>query len=98
MTTVQVPPAASKQQINHTVTYVPINQPSQTCHFFVRTQPINHDSCSHTQEDLFIPTLTPREHLRFHAKMRMDASVPTEEKMEAVENALAGLGLGEFLF
>ncbi|CAM9798121.1 unnamed protein product [Pylaiella littoralis] len=47
------------------------------------------------QEDLFIPTLTPREHLRFHANMRMDASMPKEEKMKAVENALEGLGLGK---
>lgn len=47
------------------------------------------------QEDLFIPTLTPREHLRFHANLRMDSSIPPAEKMEAVENALEGLGLGE---
>ncbi|CAM9650413.1 unnamed protein product [Scytosiphon promiscuus] len=47
------------------------------------------------QEDLFIPTLTPREHLRFHANMRMDAAIPKEDKMKAVENALEGLGLGK---
>ena len=44
---------------------------------------------------MFIPTLTPREHLRFHANMRMDASLSEEDKMQAVENALEGLGLGE---
>lgn len=49
------------------------------------------------QEDLFIPTLTPREHLRFHANLRMDASIAREDKMKAVEQALEGLGLGEFL-
>ncbi|CAM9685144.1 unnamed protein product, partial [Hapterophycus canaliculatus] len=47
------------------------------------------------QEDLFIPTLTPREHLRFHANMRMDAAIPKEGKMQAVESALEGLGLGK---
>lgn len=48
-----------------------------------------------SQEDLFIPTLTPREHLRFHANMRMSASLSKEEKMQAVESSLADLGLGE---
>ncbi|CAM9970868.1 unnamed protein product, partial [Laminaria digitata] len=47
------------------------------------------------QEDLFIPTLTPREHLRFHANMRMDAALSKEDKMKAVENAIEGLGLGK---
>ncbi|CAM9150806.1 unnamed protein product [Ectocarpus sp. 6 AP-2014] len=47
------------------------------------------------QEDLFIPTLTPREHLRFHANMRMSRTLSPEQKMQAVETALEGLGLGK---
>lgn len=46
---------------------------------------------------MFIPTLTPREHLRFHANMRMDAILSMEDKMAVVENAIEGLGLGEFV-
>ncbi|CAM9147551.1 unnamed protein product [Ectocarpus fasciculatus] len=47
------------------------------------------------QEDLFIPTLTPREHLRFHANMRMNRALSPEQKAKAVETALEGLGLGK---
>lgn len=47
------------------------------------------------QEDLFIPTLTPREHLKFHANMRMNASLTKEDKMKAVKKAIQGLGLSE---
>ncbi|CAN0433874.1 unnamed protein product [Ascophyllum nodosum] len=47
------------------------------------------------QEDLFVPTLTPREHLRFHAYLRMDAAYSKEGKDNAVEKALEGLGLGK---
>lgn len=28
------------------------------------------------QEDLFIPTMTVKEHLTFHAMVRMDANIP----------------------
>lgn len=72
------------------------------CSAFVCTSPV--PSCSFvdpsfgtsvSQEDLFIPTLTPREHLRFHADLRMSMSITREEKMAAVERAVETLGLGK---
>jgi hypothetical protein len=36
------------------------------------------------QDDLFYPTLTVREHLRFHAVVRMPASVARHEKNSKV--------------
>ncbi|CAM9703988.1 unnamed protein product, partial [Choristocarpus tenellus] len=45
------------------------------------------------QEDLFIPTLTPREHLAFHATMRMEGSMSKEDRCKTVDKALEELGL-----
>ncbi|KAG5178542.1 ABC transmembrane transporter [Tribonema minus] len=49
------------------------------------------------QEDLFIPTLTPREHLNFAATMRMrgddDAPIKADEARARVEELILDLGL-----
>ncbi|CAN0098628.1 unnamed protein product, partial [Discosporangium mesarthrocarpum] len=47
------------------------------------------------QEDLFIPSLTPREHLEFHAVLRIRGSLNKEDRQKAVEKSLVGLGLGK---
>ncbi|CAM9741619.1 unnamed protein product [Phaeothamnion confervicola] len=47
------------------------------------------------QEDLFIPTLTPREHLIFHATMRMGAGASAAERTATVDRIIADLGLGK---
>jgi len=45
------------------------------------------------QDDLFIGTLTVREHLNFQAAVRMDRHVPHEERMQRVEEVMRELGL-----
>lgn len=40
------------------------------------------------QEDLFIPTMTVREHLTFHAMVRMNSDIPVEKRLERVEDVL----------
>ncbi|KAK2704584.1 hypothetical protein QYM36_016846 [Artemia franciscana] len=40
------------------------------------------------QVDLFIGTLTVREHLRFQAKLRMDKGIPFKERMNRVEEVI----------
>jgi ABC-type multidrug transport system ATPase subunit len=49
--------------------------------------------CFVQQEDLFIPSVTPREHLLFHARLRIENSIPVEEKIRRVNGLLAELGL-----
>ena len=45
------------------------------------------------QDDLFIGTLTPREHLEFMARVRMDKSIPEAVRKERVEAVIRELGL-----
>ncbi len=45
------------------------------------------------QDDLFIGTLTPREHLEFMARVRMDRSVPKHRRKERVDAVIQELGL-----
>lgn len=45
------------------------------------------------QDDLFIGTLTVKEHLRFQAKVRMDKDIPYEKRMERVDTVMKELGL-----
>ncbi|XP_078378564.1 protein white-like isoform X2 [Oculina patagonica] len=45
------------------------------------------------QEDLFIGSLTVREHLTFQAALRMDKHTPKERRKERVEEVLTELGL-----
>lgn len=45
------------------------------------------------QEDLFIGTLTVREHLQFTARLRMNPSIPYATKMARVEQVINQLGL-----
>jgi ABC-type multidrug transport system ATPase subunit len=40
------------------------------------------------QEDLFFPTMTVKEHLVFHAMVRMPGSIPVEKRLERVESVL----------
>jgi ABC-type lipoprotein export system ATPase subunit len=40
------------------------------------------------QEDLFIPTMTVREHLTFHAMVRMDRGMTIEDRLQRVEDVL----------
>ncbi|KAK2701231.1 protein white-like isoform X2 [Artemia franciscana] len=47
------------------------------------------------QVDLFIGTLTVREHLRFQAKLRMDKGIPFKERMNRVEEVIQELGLSK---
>ena len=45
------------------------------------------------QDDLFIPSLTVREHLIFQARVRMDKDIPMEQRMAWVEKVILELGL-----
>jgi len=45
------------------------------------------------QDDLFIPSLTVREHLSFQARVRMDRGVPREQRMKRIEEVMHVLGL-----
>ena len=45
------------------------------------------------QEDLFIPSLTVREHLLFQARLRLEASLTTSERERRVEEMLGQVGL-----
>ena len=45
------------------------------------------------QEDLFIPSLTVREHLVFQAKLRLEAGLSTTEREERVEAVMQQVGL-----
>lgn len=45
------------------------------------------------QDDLFIPALTTREHLIFHAMLRMGKNVPKSVKMNRVDEVLQELSL-----
>jgi len=45
------------------------------------------------QDDLFFPTLTVREHLRFHAMVRMPKTMQPHHKREKVEEILLDVGL-----
>jgi len=47
------------------------------------------------QDDLFIPSLTVREHLIFQARVRMDSDIPMEQRMVRVEEVIQELGLGK---
>ena len=40
------------------------------------------------QDDLFISTLTVREHLRFHSRVRMDQSTPEHIRNDRVEQVV----------
>jgi len=42
-------------------------------------------NCISYQDDLFIGTLTVREHLTFQAKVRMDKDISYDKRMERVE-------------
>ena len=45
------------------------------------------------QEDLFIPSLTVREHLMFQARLRLEASLTTAERKRRVEEVVRQVGL-----
>jgi len=45
------------------------------------------------QDDLFITTLTVREHLIFQARVRMDRDIPMEKRIERVDQVIHELGL-----
>ena len=45
------------------------------------------------QEDLFIPSLTVKEHLLFQARLRLEASLTTSERERRVEEVLGQVGL-----
>ncbi len=45
------------------------------------------------QEDLFIPTMTVREHLTFHAMVRMGGNVTMAERLERVEDVLVEVAM-----
>ncbi|XP_057365334.1 protein white-like [Daphnia carinata] len=47
------------------------------------------------QNDLFIPTLTVKEHLKFQALLRMDGSFSYDERMKRVNEAIQELGLAK---
>ncbi len=48
-----------------------------------------------TQDDLFFPDITIREHLMFQAQMRLPSSVSAAERKERVSKLLQLLGLKE---
>jgi ABC-type multidrug transport system ATPase subunit len=45
------------------------------------------------QDDLFIGSLTPREHLEFLSRVRMDRDVPQEQRRRRVDEVIRELGL-----
>eukprot|EP00624_Nannochloropsis_granulata_P003799 evm.model.NODE_29167_length_7231_cov_18.064030.2 len=45
------------------------------------------------QEDLFIPTMTVREHLTFHAMVRMDQEIAVEQRLQRVEDVLVEVAM-----
>jgi len=45
------------------------------------------------QEDLFIPSLTVREHLTFQSRVRMDRELSRKERLERVNEAIRQVGL-----
>ena len=45
------------------------------------------------QDDLFITTLTVREHLIFQARVRMDRDIPMDKRNERVDQVIHELGL-----
>ncbi|ODM98292.1 Protein white [Orchesella cincta] len=45
------------------------------------------------QDDIFIGTLTPREHLRFQALLRMDKEFSYKERMRKVDEVIKEMGL-----
>jgi len=47
------------------------------------------------QEDLFIPSLTVREHLIFHAKLRLEAGLTSREREDRVEAVMSQVGLSK---
>ncbi|XP_070547905.1 protein white-like [Ptychodera flava] len=47
------------------------------------------------QEDMFLSTLTVREHLQFQAKLRMDREITRKRRFERVEEVIGELGLTE---
>ncbi|KAB0792488.1 hypothetical protein PPYR_04282 [Photinus pyralis] len=47
------------------------------------------------QEDLFIGTLTVKEHLIFQALVRMDKHIPYKRRMERVQEVIVALGLAK---
>lgn len=46
------------------------------------------------QDDLFIGTLTPREHLIFQAMLRIHKNVPYKQKLERVNDVIAEVRMG----
>ena len=48
------------------------------------------------QEDLFLGTLTVREHLVFQAMLRMDPQLKYKERLVRVNGVMADLGLAKF--
>lgn len=54
---------------------------------------INSLSAYVQQEDLFIGSLTVREHLTFQAALRMDKHVPEQRRKERIEEVMLELGL-----
>ena len=56
---------------------------------------INNMSAYVQQEDLFIGTLTVREHLMFQALLRMDRHIPKDERVRRVEKTITELGLAK---
>lgn len=47
------------------------------------------------QEDLFLGSLTVREHLLYQARLRLGDSVPSVERARRVEALISSLGLGK---
>merc|ERR1712142_468431 len=47
------------------------------------------------QDDLFIGTLTVKEHLTFQALVRMDSHIPSDQRMSRVESVLQEFGLSK---
>jgi len=65
---------------------------------YLNGAPVNTDTLARIsgyvqQDDLFIPTLNVKEHLRFQALLRMDRYLTYEERMHRVEEVINELGL-----
>ena len=49
------------------------------------------------QDDLFIGTLTVKEHLIFQARVRMDKEIPYQQRMERIDEVVQELGMTDCL-
>merc|ERR1719228_26375 len=71
-----------------------------TGHRFVNQELVDHNTLTRVsayvqQEDLFMGTLTVKEHLLFQAMLRMENSIGYKNRLERVQEVICDLGLSK---